>query len=60
MDVEMTGALLIEAINAALGKKRGEASNDVFSLNALKREIVPNYTYLINMAALEYPTKARQ
>lgn len=60
MDVEMTGALLIEAINAALEKKRGEASNDVFSLNTLKREIVPNYTYLINMAALEYRNKARQ
>ena len=60
MDVEMTGALLIEAINAALEKKKGEASNDVFSLNALKREIVPNYTYVINMVALEYPNKARQ
>ncbi|GAB7261542.1 hypothetical protein [Dickeya fangzhongdai] len=60
MDVEITGALLIEAINAALEKKKAGSSNDVVSLNALKREIVPNYTYLINMAALEYPNKARQ
>ncbi|RLM24723.1 hypothetical protein BIY29_08360 [Brenneria alni] len=74
MDIEITGSLLIEAIDAALEKKKGvvidsfdkqslytakREIDDAIILSDLRGEIVSNYDYLIDMETLEYSKKSQ-